>query len=423
MPSFPARLEPFLAPESPVQQLARRLADAGHECYLVGGSVRDAFLDRVVGAGETVDVDITTDARPDVVERLVRAWADARVAAGQAVRHHRLRARTARRSRSPRSAPRCTGRRAASPRSRSPTTSRPTSRAATSPSTRWRSRLPDPVLVDPFGGAVDLAARRLRTPLAPEVSFLDDPLRMLRAARFVAEFGLVPDPELVAAIEEHAAPARDRQRGAHPRRAVEAAARRRPDARGSGCSRETRPRRRVPPRAQRDAARAGPDPHAQGRARAHDRGRARTPDPSSSCASPRCSTTSASRRPASFADGGGELPPPRGGRRAHDRGAAARAAVPERRRRRRHEARLPPPAHPHLRDGLDRQGGAPLRPRRRAAARASSTTSSAATAPRATRSARERSQRRMDELEARIARAARAGGARRRSARRSTAVR
>ena len=58
------------------------------------------------------------------------------------------------------------------------------------------------MLVDPFGGAVDLAARRLRTPLAPEVSFLDDPLRMLRAARFIAQFGLVPDPALVAAVVE-----------------------------------------------------------------------------------------------------------------------------------------------------------------------------------------------------------------------------
>jgi poly(A) polymerase len=54
--------------------------------------------------------------------------------------------------------------------------------------------------VDPFGGADDLAARRLRTPQAPEVSFADDPLRMLRAARFVAGFGLAPDPGLLVAI-------------------------------------------------------------------------------------------------------------------------------------------------------------------------------------------------------------------------------
>ena len=63
-------------------------------------------------------------------------------------------------------------------------------------------RLPEPVLVDPFGGAADLAARRLRTPLAPEVSFLDDPLRMLRAARFIAQFGLAPDPALTGAVVE-----------------------------------------------------------------------------------------------------------------------------------------------------------------------------------------------------------------------------
>src|SRR5262249_48511579 len=63
-------------------------------------------------------------------------------------------------------------------------------------------RLPEPVLVDPFGGAVDLAARPLRTPLAPEISFVDDPLRMLRAARFVARFELEPDPALVAAVVE-----------------------------------------------------------------------------------------------------------------------------------------------------------------------------------------------------------------------------
>ncbi len=60
--------------------------------------------------------------------------------------------------------------------------------------------LPEPELVDPFSGAADLAASRLRTPLSPEESFGDDPLRMLRAARFIAGYGLKPDPELTAAV-------------------------------------------------------------------------------------------------------------------------------------------------------------------------------------------------------------------------------
>jgi poly(A) polymerase len=61
-------------------------------------------------------------------------------------------------------------------------------------------RLPDLVLVDPFDGLADLAASRLRTPLSPAESFGDDPLRMLRAARFLAGFGLRPEPDLVAAV-------------------------------------------------------------------------------------------------------------------------------------------------------------------------------------------------------------------------------
>src|SRR5205807_5671045 len=54
--------------------------------------------------------------------------------------------------------------------------------------------------IDPFGGADDLAARRLRTPLSPEESFTDDPLRMLRAARFIAGYDLDPDRALVDAV-------------------------------------------------------------------------------------------------------------------------------------------------------------------------------------------------------------------------------
>ena len=60
----------------------------------------------------------------------------------------------------------------------------------------------------PSTASTDLAARRLRTPLAPEISFEDDPLRMLRAARFVATLGFEPDAALVDAIEADARAAR-----------------------------------------------------------------------------------------------------------------------------------------------------------------------------------------------------------------------
>lgn len=62
--------------------------------------------------------------------------------------------------------------------------------------------LPEPRLIDPFEGAVDLAAKRLRTPLAPEESFSEDPLRRMRAARFIARYDLAPDDEIVNAVKE-----------------------------------------------------------------------------------------------------------------------------------------------------------------------------------------------------------------------------
>ena len=72
MTAVPARLERFFVADSPTQQLAARLREVGGRAYLVGGSVRDALLDR-----DIVDIDIATDARPDVIEQAVRPWADA----------------------------------------------------------------------------------------------------------------------------------------------------------------------------------------------------------------------------------------------------------------------------------------------------------------------------------------------------------
>jgi poly(A) polymerase len=201
MTAIPSRLRPLLDATSPAQELARLLTEAGHECYLVGGSVRDAFLDRALREGEETDIDIATDARPEVVERLVRPWADAVWLQGQrfgtvgcrkdgtTLEITTFRAEVYH------------------PDSRKPVVAY-SDDIETDLSRRdftvnaMALRLPEPALVDPFGGAADLAARRLRTPLAPEVSFLDDPLRMLRAARFITQFGLAPDPALTGAVVE-----------------------------------------------------------------------------------------------------------------------------------------------------------------------------------------------------------------------------
>jgi poly(A) polymerase len=201
MTAFPPRLRPLLDAVSPAQQLARLLTGAGHECYLVGGSVRDAFLDRALRPGEDVDVDIATDARPEAVERIVRPWADAVWLQGQrfgtvgcrkdgtTLEITTFRAEVYH------------------PESRKPMVEY-SDDIETDLSRRdftvnaMALQLPEPELVDPFGGAADLAAHRLRTPLTPEVSFVDDPLRMLRAARFIAQFGLTPDAALTEAVVE-----------------------------------------------------------------------------------------------------------------------------------------------------------------------------------------------------------------------------
>jgi poly(A) polymerase len=192
---------------SPVlTELGRRFTEAGFEVHLVGGSVRDALLaagsdaPRVPG-----DLDVTTSARPEQVLELLRGWASSTWNTGIAfgtvgaeVRGVRLEITTFRADRY--------------------------DRESRNPEVAWGDSLiddlvrrdftvnamavslgPDRTVTDPFGGLGDLLARRLRTPGSAVDSFADDPLRMLRAVRFVAQLRLTPDEEVVEAMTAHAA--------------------------------------------------------------------------------------------------------------------------------------------------------------------------------------------------------------------------
>jgi poly(A) polymerase len=190
---IPARLEPIL---DDVRPLADRFAAAGHRVYLVGGIVRDLVVGRL---REGADLDLTTDARPTQTEALLSGWADAVWTQGQAFGTVGARKGDV--------VFEITTHRAEAYRedSRKPhvvyadDVVEDLSRRDFTVNA-MALRLPDVELIDPYGGVADLAAGVLRTPLAPEVSFSDDPLRMLRAARFVAGYGLTPDPALVAAV-------------------------------------------------------------------------------------------------------------------------------------------------------------------------------------------------------------------------------
>ena len=195
----PERLWPVLKATQPI---AERLRAAGKRVYLVGGPVRDGIVGRPGGAGPgtDADIDLTTDATPDEIEALFADLSDALWNQGK-------RFGTIGMMRAGRRFEITTHRAEAY----APDSRKPEVRFGHDIETDLSRRdftvnamalsLPELVLVDPFNGIGDLAARRLRTPLDPEVSFSDDPLRMLRAARFIAGYGLKPDPELVAAVE------------------------------------------------------------------------------------------------------------------------------------------------------------------------------------------------------------------------------
>lgn len=189
---------------SPVaDDLARRFQEAGFSLALVGGSVRDALLGRLGN-----DLDFTTDARPEDVLKIVRPWADAvwevgiafgtvgcqkDARVGDADHRFQIEVTTYRSEAYDRT-------------SRKPEVSYGDSieedlvrRDFTV--NAMAVALPEKEFIDPHGGISDLSERVLRTPGTPEDSFSDDPLRMMRAARFAAQLDFEVAPEVVAAMK------------------------------------------------------------------------------------------------------------------------------------------------------------------------------------------------------------------------------
>lgn len=182
-----------------LSELGELFTSAGHEIALVGGPVRDAFIART-----SPDLDFTTSARPEQTERIVAEWADAIWDLGRAfgtigVRKGDFQVEIT------------TYRADVYDRE----TRKPVVEFGQSLDddlvrrdftvNAMALRLPDLTFVDPYGGLDDMAERRLRTPTSPEVSFGDDPLRMMRAARFSSQLSFDIAPEAFSAMKEMAA--------------------------------------------------------------------------------------------------------------------------------------------------------------------------------------------------------------------------
>ncbi len=208
-------------------ELGRLFDSAGYELSLVGGPVRDLLLGR-----DALDLDFTTNASPDQTLELIRDWADAHWEIGRefgtiGMRKSgmQLEVTTYRAE-------------AYDPDSRKPTVAfgddlTEDLRRRDFTVNAMALRLPGMELVDPFGGIKDLHAGVLRTPGTPEDSFTDDPLRMMRAARFSSQLDLTvaePVREAMTAMAERieiVSAERVREElvklicGAHPRRGTE----------------------------------------------------------------------------------------------------------------------------------------------------------------------------------------------------------
>ncbi|GAA0575194.1 CCA tRNA nucleotidyltransferase [Kribbella sandramycini] len=187
-------VQSLLAIAPVVDELGARFAAAGHEIALVGGPVRDILLGR-----GSKDLDFATSAHPDEVERRLAGWADHIWDIGKAFGTIGCRKGewvleiTTYRSES------------YDPTSRKPEVAYGDSLEGDLARRDFAMNamailLPSHQFVDPFGGMEDVARQVIRTPGSPEDSFSDDPLRMMRAARFAAQLGFTPDPAVVAAM-------------------------------------------------------------------------------------------------------------------------------------------------------------------------------------------------------------------------------
>ena len=199
-PAQRADLDVWLDRAPGLTALADRFGQAGHELALVGGAVRDLVRGASTAAG-SMDIDLTTSARPDQIQALMAGWADAIWdvgirfgTVGATYGDARYEVTTYRTEQY-------------ASESRKPEVAFGDSlnddlvrRDFTVNS--MAVRLPEREFVDPFGGLDDLASRVLRTPGAPADSFSDDPLRMMRAARFVSQLGFEVDETVVQSARE-----------------------------------------------------------------------------------------------------------------------------------------------------------------------------------------------------------------------------
>ena len=175
-------------------ELGERFVAAGHELYLVGGVVRDQVAGR-----DHHDRDYATDAAPHETTRILRGWADRLYLVG-------VRFGTVGALKDERRFEITTFREEVYAEEHRKPAVTFAKDIHTDLSRRdftinaMAVRLPDGAFVDPFGGVRDLAAKVLDTPLEPEVAFSDDPLRMVRAARFVSQLEVTPAPRVIGAI-------------------------------------------------------------------------------------------------------------------------------------------------------------------------------------------------------------------------------